>query len=241
MREERHNGDDFGQQTVKRALRRGVLGFGAYLLVLAAATFLPAGGLGWTRGWAFLVTFVALNAAAIFYLWHTNPEIVVARSVPHRGTQWWDWVLFSILNALTVAMFPVAAMDDARFHWSAVPLWLTVVGYLLFLIAMAGIVWVLRVNKFAEPSVRIQADRQHEVVDTGPYAVVRHPFYVAASFMYGGIPLALGSFWALIPAVLAVLALVVRTALEDRMLQDELAGYKEYAGRVRYRLIPGVW
>ena len=83
--------------------------------------------------------------------------------------------------------------------------------------------------------------RAGKVDDTGPYAIVRHPFYLTAFFMYGGMPLALGSYWALIPAGLAALVLVVRTALEDRMLQKELEGYEEYAGRVRYRLVPGIW
>ncbi len=90
-------------------------------------------------------------------------------------------------------------------------------------------------------SVRIQTERGHQVVDTGPYAFVRHPFYVASFPLFVGMPLALGSYWALIPAAVTGIALVMRTALEDRTLQNELPGYKEYASRVRYRLIPGVW
>jgi protein-S-isoprenylcysteine O-methyltransferase Ste14 len=167
--------------------------------------------------------------------------VVVARSTPHRGTKRWDRVLFSLINVLFLAMFAVAALDDGRFHWSLVPLWLTAVGYLLLLMGTAGNVWVLTVNKFAEKSVRIQTDRGHKVVDTGPYAIVRHPFYVTALVLCGGIPLALGSFWALVPAAFAALVLVVRTAWEDRTLHNELDGYKEYARRIRYRLVPGVW
>ncbi len=90
-------------------------------------------------------------------------------------------------------------------------------------------------------SVRIQTERGHQVVDTGPYAIVRHPFYVAAFPLFAAMPLALGSYWALIPAAATGIVLAVRTAWEDRMLQNELPGYKEYAGRVRSRLIPGVW
>jgi protein-S-isoprenylcysteine O-methyltransferase Ste14 len=97
------------------------------------------------------------------------------------------------------------------------------------------------VNKFAEPGVRIQTERGHKVVDTGPYAIVRHPMYLSAVILFSGIALALGSFWAVIPAAVVALVLVVRTALEDRTLQNELDGYKAYASRVRYRLIPGVW
>ena len=191
-------------QSVKRTVRRGLLAFGAYMLVLAVVMFWPAGGLGWVRGWAFLGTFFAVNVATVVYLWRTNPEIVVARSAPHRGTRLWDRVLFFLLNLLVLALFPVAALDNARFHWldgSA----LAHRGRLrAVLLSMAGIVWVLRVNKFAEMRVRIQAERGQTVVDTGPYAVVRHPFYVLACPLFVSMPLAVGSFWALIPATLAV-------------------------------------
>jgi protein-S-isoprenylcysteine O-methyltransferase Ste14 len=116
-----------------------------------------------------------------------------------------------------------------------------VVGYALLAIGMFISAWAGSVNKFAEPTVRIQTDRGHKVIDTGPYAIVRHPGYVAAFFLFSGIALALGSLWALIPAAVASLLLVVRTQLEDRTLQNELEGYKEYAKRVGYRLIPGIW
>jgi protein-S-isoprenylcysteine O-methyltransferase Ste14 len=101
--------------------------------------------------------------------------------------------------------------------------------------------WVYAVNKFAEPSVRIQSERGHKVVDTGPYSIVRHPLYTFSSFLVVGIALALASYWALLPVALGAVVLVVRTSLEDRMLRNELEGYQAYASRVRYRLIPGVW
>ena len=92
-----------------------------------------------------------------------------------------------------------------------------------------------------EPGVRIQTERGHHVVDTGPYAIIRHPGYFAACLLFPGIALALGSWWALVPAGFAVLLIVIRTAWEDRTLHAELAGYAAYAKRVRFRLIPGVW
>jgi protein-S-isoprenylcysteine O-methyltransferase Ste14 len=97
------------------------------------------------------------------------------------------------------------------------------------------------VNKFFEPTVRIQTDRGHRVIDTGPYAIVRHPGYAFGSGFFLGMPSALGSYWALIPAALVCPLLVLRTIWEDQTLREELPGYKEYAQRVRYRLIPGVW
>ena len=140
-----------------------------------------------------------------------------------KGTKGWDRVLSYFLQALILAIFPVAGFDS-RFHWSSAPLWVAALGYALLTVEMAGNTWVLSVNKFAERSVRIQTERGHQVVDTGPYAIVRHPMYSSIFLSLGGVPLALGSYWALIPAAVAGIALVVRTALEDRTLQNELPG-----------------
>jgi protein-S-isoprenylcysteine O-methyltransferase Ste14 len=104
-----------------------------------------------------------------------------------------------------------------------------------------GVTWATKVSKFFEPLVRIQTDRGHKVIDTGPYAIVRHPGYAFGFLLFLGIPLALGSLWALIPAILLLPLLFVRTIWEDQTLREELMGYEEYTHRVRYRLIPGVW
>jgi protein-S-isoprenylcysteine O-methyltransferase Ste14 len=165
---------------------------------------------------------------------------LVARS-RIRFAKGWDilWACFMIPSL--AALFVVAALDDGRFHWLPVPWWACAIGYALFLSAMGVATWVGAVNKFAEPGVRIQTERGHKVIDTGPYAIVRHPGYVAAMPLFVGIALCLGSLWALIPAGLASALLVLRTQWEDQTLQAELPGYKEYTQRVRFRLIPGVW
>ena len=216
-------------------LRRAVLPLVVYLLLLAVIMFVPA-GIRWWQGWLFLAVFTVEVVALASYIWRTNPELFVARSKVQKGTKGWDRVLFCLLQALILAIFPMAGLDH-----SPVPVWIIVLGYVLFTVGMAGTAWVMGLNKFAEMSVRIQTERGHRVVDTGPYAFVRHPFYVATFPLLGGMPLALGSYWALIPAAVAGIGLVVRTALEDRTLQRELPGYRDYAGRVRYRLVPGVW
>jgi protein-S-isoprenylcysteine O-methyltransferase Ste14 len=140
-----------------------------------------------------------------------------------------------------MAVVILAALDDGRFHWLPVSWWVSVLGYALLVMGIAGLTWAQSVNKFFERTVRIQHDREQRVIDTGPYAIIRHPGYVAAFFFLVGMSLALGSVWALIPAAVSCLVLVVRTALEDRTLRAELAGYEEYTQRVRYRLVPGVW
>ena len=121
------------------------------------------------------------------------------------------------------------------------PWWGCTLGYALLIAGMVGLTWAESVNKFFEPTVRIQTDRGHRVIDTGPYAIVRHPGYAFGYPLFLGMSLALGSLWALIPAILIGRFLVLRTIWEDQTLREELAGYKEYTQRVRYRLIPGVW
>jgi protein-S-isoprenylcysteine O-methyltransferase Ste14 len=218
---------------------RAMLSLVVFLLFLAVAMILPA-GIGWRNGWLFLLVFLLQMTMAVLYLARKNPDIFVTRSKIQAGTKGWDKAAVALLLLLLIAIFPVAGLDH-RYHWSPVPLWLIVFGYVLFSLGMVGSVWVYAVNKFAEPGVRIQTERGHKVIDTGPYAIVRHPLYLGALLMCAGIPLALGSWWALVPAAVGTVVLVVRTVLEDRTLQAELEGYQKYADRVRYRLIPGVW
>jgi protein-S-isoprenylcysteine O-methyltransferase Ste14 len=220
--------------------RRLVLLMLAQYLVVALLMFLPAGDFGWRKGWLFLLVCLAANAVFVPYIWRVNPELLAARS-RFRWAKRWDIILSSIMIAPIMAIFPVAALDDGRFHWLPVPWWVCGVGYLMFLVGMGLGTWVGAVNKFAEGPVRIQTERGHTVIDTGPYAIVRHPGYVAAFFLFVGIALSLGSLWALIPVGLFFALLILRTQWEDQTLQAELAGYKEYTARVRYKLIPGVW
>ena len=221
--------------------RRLILSIGLTLVFFVLCLFLPAGTWAWARGWLFFVVVVAASVVISLYLRRVNPEIIAARVNRHEGTKGWDRWLLGLLIPAMVSILPVAALDDGRFHWLPMPWWVCLMGYSLLIAGMVGLTWAESVNKFFEPTVRIQTDRGHTVIDTGPYAIVRHPGYVASYLLILGMPLALGSFWALIPAVLTCLLLVVRTILEDKTLHDELPGYKEYAQRVRYRLVPGVW
>jgi protein-S-isoprenylcysteine O-methyltransferase Ste14 len=126
-------------------------------------------------------------------------------------------------------------------RWSDVPLFVVLIGYVLLVGGIAVTAWAQAVNPFFEPGVRIQTERSQRVITSGPYRFVRHPGYSAAIVMFAGIPLALGSWWALLPAALAIAVLVLRTGLEDRLLRSELSGYAEYVRRTRYRLVPGLW
>ena len=230
------------QRVSTAVLLRGILSLGVFFIVLGALMFIPAGDIRWVKGWLFLLVFFLLTVPAIIYLWRVNPDIFVARSKAfHAGTKSWDKVLVALLMLSLFTMFPLAAFDSARFHWSSVPPWLIVLGYILLCIGYFISIWGESVNKFAELTVRIQTERGHKVIDTGPYAIIRHPLYLGGLLMMIGIPLTLGSFWSFIPAAAATVTLIVRTVLEDRTLQRELEGYKAYAARVPHRLIPGIW
>ena len=222
--------------------RRMVLSTGLSLLLIMLSLFLPAGTWMWTKGWLFILVIVVASIPATLYLRRFNPDVIAARINRYEGTKRWDMLLGVIFILPTLLAIPiVAALDDGRFHWFHIPWWGCVLGYTLLIIGMVGVTWAESVNKFFEPSVRIQTDRGHKVIDTGPYAIVRHPGYVSGFLVFIGMPLSLGSMWASIPAILLCLIVVVRTILEDRTLRTELPGYEEYAQRVRYRLIPGIW
>jgi protein-S-isoprenylcysteine O-methyltransferase Ste14 len=146
-----------------------------------------------------------------------------------------------IFTPAFLAIYVTAGFDAVRFEWSTMPLWLWPLGLALWLAGYALFTWSMGVNPFFEKTVRIQTERGHRVIDTGPYRFVRHPGYLGF-FGWGlSTPLLLGSWWAFLPALLSMVSLVIRTALEDRTLREELAGYREYASKVRYRLIPGIW
>ena len=149
--------------------------------------------------------------------------------------------MISFINiGLTLTILATAGLDY-RFGWlPGMPLWINVLGVLMFVLGYAVFVWAMASNTFFSGFVRIQKDRGHAVVSTGPYQYVRHPGYIGGTLSILGVPLLLGSFWALIPASMFVCMLILRSGLEDRTLQTELVGYIKYTQDVPYRLIPGV-
>jgi protein-S-isoprenylcysteine O-methyltransferase Ste14 len=145
-----------------------------------------------------------------------------------------------MLPAMVIEI-PVATLDAGRMRWSDVPLSVVLIGYVLLVGGIAVTTWAQAVNPFFEPGVRIQKERAQQVITSGPYRFVRHPGYSAAIALFIAIPLTLGSWLGLLPAALAIALLIVRTGMEDRLLQAELSGYADYARQTRYRLVPGLW
>jgi len=210
-------------------------------LALLALVFLPAGRLDWSPGWIFIAFLAIAYSASISILKRVNPAIFRARNRFQAGTKRWDVILVSLICFGMVAEIPLAAFDGGRMSWSAVPASVVILGYVLLAAGIALGAWAQAVNRFFEPGVRLQRERGQHVISTGPYAFVRHPGYVSAIMVFAGLALALASWWALIPAAWASGLLVLRTSWEDALLRAELDGYADYAGRVRFRLMPGLW
>jgi protein-S-isoprenylcysteine O-methyltransferase Ste14 len=208
-----------------------------------AALFGGAGTFAWERGWIFVCLYMAGMASAAVVLRRLNPELLEARANWRRnkGTKLFDKVFMWLFFPLTLIQPAVAGMDAVRFRWSPLPVWLIYPGSAVFIAACAMVSWTFGVNRHAETTVRSESERGHTVVSTGPYRMVRHPMYVGLIGMYLSKPLILGSAWSLVPGAAIVLVVVWRTAMEDRTLRRELAGYEEFAARTRYRLLPGVW
>ena len=223
------------------ALIQALISLAVWLAIMIAAMFGSAGTWDWPRGWMFFGVYCLLTAIACVWLWIVNPEIFAARSKIQKGTKGWDRILTVFIILTYIAILPVAALDDGRFHWAPQPEWVVLLGYVMFAAGFMAFAWAQSVNRNFEATVRIQTDRGHEVITTGPYAIVRHPGYIFAICMILGQTLALGSLYALIPAGVLVLLVLVRTLGEDATLKAELPGYAEYAARVKQRWIPGVW
>lgn len=207
----------------------------------AAIVFWPAGRIDWLEGWLYFGLVTTNLFINFVYLRRVNPYVIAHRLRFGKDTKLWDKIWSIFFTPVFLAIYVIAGFDAVRFEWSTMPLWLWPLGLVLWLSGNALFTWSMGVNPFFEKTVRIQTERGHRVIDTGPYNFVRHPGYLGFFGWSLSTPLLLGSWWAFLPALLSIVGLVIRTALEDRTLRKELTGYQEYASRVRYKLIPWVW
>jgi protein-S-isoprenylcysteine O-methyltransferase Ste14 len=206
-------------------------------LGLGLILFLPAGTLRFWQAWLFMaVLFIPMTAVLLYFLKH-DPELL-DRRLRTREKERPQKVIMVLSYPVYLAAFLIPGFDR-RFGWSSVPAALTVAAALVVLAGYALFVLVIRENSYASRIIEVE-DKQR-VITTGPYAVIRHPMYVANLMIYLASPLALGSFWALLPAALIPAVMVARIFNEEKVLREKLEGYVDYARRVRYRLIPGIW
>ncbi len=217
---------------------RSVLG----VLAMALILFLPAGTLDWPQAWIFVAIFILCSTVIGAWLYRTDRDLLAARmaSPMSRDQRPRDRAVILAIMVLYFASFLFMALDARRFHWSHVPVWLEVAGAALIVISFWGNVGVMRANSFAAVNIRVQSERGQTVVDTGPYAVVRHPMYAWILPLLLGTPLLLGSAWGVLWLALFVPLLAARISGEEAVLIDGLAGVIATISRarVRYRLDP---
>ena len=222
---------------------RLIIRTGLFLAAMAALLFIPAGTADWPAAWLFLLGMAAWSTVMGAWLVRYDPGLLAERMAPlhQHGQSRWDKILIHCAALLWMAWLAFMPLDAVRFGWSHMPAWVQGLGALALLL-MAYIVYLtFRENTFAAPVVRIQKERGHRVVTTGPYRYVRHPMYAGAMFFFLGTPLLLGSWYGLVLAPFMMGLLAGRAIMEERLLTSELEGYADYAARVRYRLIPLIW
>jgi len=213
------------------------------LAVMAAIFYASAGRTDIPRSWLLFGATLVHFTGSTLVVARLNPRLISQRlTVRRAGSKSWDEVLMRVCNLTMLLLLPaVAGLDVGRYGWSALGAQYAALGLALMAVSSVLISWSMAVNPYFEPTVRIQGDRGHRVVSTGPYGLVRHPGYLSGILWAVSVPLVVGSFYAFVPVLLYSVLMVLRTQLEDRTLQGELEGYSEYARRVRYRLLPGVW
>lgn len=221
------------QKLVLLVLSRAIPAF----IILPLLFFLPAGTFRYWEAWVYIACLLIPMAIIFTYLIKNDPELL-ARRMKMREKVKTQKRLIGGAFVLFIGIFMIPGLDH-RFGWSHVPPWVVVLGLAGFIVGYTLLFLVLRENSYA--SRVIEVAQGQKVIDTGPYGFVRHPMYVSNLLMYGFTPLALGTYWALLPTVLIVPVLVTRILNEEKVLKTGLPGYLEYTQKVKYRLIPGIW
>lgn len=222
---------------------RGLVTVLLIVLCMALAMFLASGSLVWPSAWVFLASYLTFFLVWASWGLRYRPDLIKERSraLQNKDAKSWDRKIVLMNLLLSLLTYVIAGLDAVRYGWTSVPLLVQALGGGLLLFSYGFSFWALASNPFASGTVRIQKERGHTVSTGGPYRFMRHPMYVGNLAGDIGIPLFLGSYWALVPGALMAALFIYRTWREDATLQAELAGYKEYAQRVRYRLLPGIW
>jgi protein-S-isoprenylcysteine O-methyltransferase Ste14 len=213
-----------------------------WLGLMAADLFLAAGDWRWPQGWAFIGIFVLASAASGIWLGRRDPALLRSRlEIVQQGQAAWDKAFLLVFIAIWFGWLALMGLDAGRWRFSNVPVAVNAAGGALVIAGFLATMSVFRANSFAAPVVRVQSERAQRVIDTGPYAIVRHPMYASAIPYLAGIPLLLGSLLGLAVVPLFVIGIAVRSVFEERLLVRELEGYGEYKARVRWRIIPYLW
>ena len=210
-----------------------------FFALIIAITFIGAGRIDYWQGWIYN----GLNIIFLMLSYFLLPrELIEERLKPKEGMKKWDKICSIISAPVSFAILIISILDGGRFDWEPrIPILVVIIGVVVYTIGQIIILWAKKVNKFFSIVVRIQKDRGQTVCKDGPYRFVRHPGYLGGLLYIIVTPFVLSSFWGLIPALIAVVLLFIRTYLEDKTLQRELEGYTDYTNKTRYRLLPGIW
>ncbi len=211
------------------------------IVMAALILFLSAGRWDWAWGWATVAALALWVGGTALTVIPTHPAVLAERRGPRKGAKGWDTAIMGVVGLIILAIYLVGGLD-VRYGWtSGLPAAAQIIGVILAVLGYGLVVWATASNAFFSQIVRIQTERGHTVATGGPYRLVRHPGYVGSILAYLGTPIMLGSGPAVVLGIVSAVLMVIRTALEDKTLQAELDGYKAYAVRVHYRLLPGVW
>ncbi len=221
------------------------LSFIVRMTLFAIALMWPAGTWYWWEAWVLVGLWTVFGLVMTIYLLRNDPALLVERLklVPfHKEQKVWDKALMLLVFITGIGLYLLPGFDVIRYEWSdPFPVWVRVIAMLIHIPCFVLLGWVMRENTYLSQVVKIDKERGHKVITTGPYAYVRHPMYTITIILLFAVPVALGSRFTLIISLFLIVLLIVRTYLEDRTLHAELVGYPEYAKQTIYRLIPGVW
>jgi len=213
-----------------------------FLVVFMVLLFGSAGSFRWPEAWVYITVQFSFSIALASWLKKNNPDLLRERmTFLKRSARGWDKMVILLSTPISLGLFIISGLDAVRYQWSKIPYVIKITGFTGIVASFFLIFSAMRENTYLSRFVEIQEDRGHKVIMTGPYQYVRHPMYVGVIVWLFCLPLALGSLYALTPSALLAILIIVRTILEDKTLYRELPGYKAYAKKVKYRLLPGIW
>ena len=215
-----------------------------YLMVLVSflALLIFSGKLDWLNSWVYLFVSMVYTTIIFIVLGIKNPEMLNERGkLVKKGTKPFDRVFYVIWMPLVLISMVIMSWDVVRFQWSSMPSCTLIIGILITIPGLILGLWAMISNPYFELTVRIQKERDHKVITSGPYKLIRHPGYAGEILNLISTPLILGSIWGFVPIGIIILIFIVRTALEDKTLRNELPGYEEYAKQTQYKLVPYIW
>jgi protein-S-isoprenylcysteine O-methyltransferase Ste14 len=213
------------------------------LFLLSGAIFFgTAGTLKWVEAWLYLILAFSCTLPGVIWMKKNDPKLLKDRmGFEKKSPQPIDRFILLLYLIFVIILCALPGLDAVRFHWSTVPVYFKVFGFILLLSACFIFFRTIKANPYLSSIVEVHEDREHKVATTGPYKYIRHPWYLGLIMWFFCVPLILGSLYSLIPAVVLTLLIVIRTFIEEKTLRESLPGYKEYLAEVKYRIIPYIW